>query len=137
MGLDKNYTCALKNTSYVVRFRSSAEQTNLEPISFEWEDLDPSHDYIYGAVYYVRSRPGDARATSSVSLGSGRTSIGTTAMMGLVAEIYDTEVYRQDKYPVSLPSADLALTRNKTLGELVEELSRNVTLSLFSSSRMW
>jgi hypothetical protein len=147
MSLDKNYTCALKNTSYSVMFRSSTEQTTLELISFDWQDVDPSFDVTYGAIgmaiakvltgtyYFSASRDGGRQATTMIFLGSARTSIGATAMMGLVNEVLNPRLNGQSNY-IKLPPSDLALTRNKTLGELVEEFSRNVTLSLFSNTRL-
>lgn len=147
MRLDEDYTCALKNTSYSMRFRSVAEQRNLELISFEWQDIDPSYDLTYqafgmaaasiltGTYYVVSSHGGGAQSVAEAYLKSARTSIGTTAMMGLVNERLTTS---QGPFLYSpMPPADLALTRNKTLGELVEEFSRNLTLSLFSSTRLW
>ena len=39
--------------------------------------------------------------------------------------------------PDSISPADQALARNMSLASLIEELSRNLTLSLFSTSRLW
>lgn len=140
------YTCALKNTSYSVRFRSSTQQTTLELISYKLEDTNPSSDITYasigmaiakiltGTYYLLATHEGGYRSVTMISLNSARTSIGSTSLMGIVNAVLDPRTYGQSNY-IKLPSADLALTRNKTLGELVEELSRNVTLSLFSSTR--
>jgi hypothetical protein len=140
------YTCALKNTSYSVLFRSSTQQTTLELLSFQWEDTDASYDFTYrsigmaiakiltGTYYLLTTYEGGAPLNFTTSLVSARTSIGSTSLMGLVNEILDQTIFGKANY-IKLPSADLALTRNQTLGELVEELSRNVTLSLFSSTR--
>ena len=59
----EDYTCALKNTSYNVQFRSSTEQTSLELVSFNSQDIDPSYDMTYGAV-------GMAIATTSPPAGA-------------------------------------------------------------------
>lgn len=37
----------------------------------------------------------------------------------------------------AIPAAEIALTRGLTMGQLIEELSRNLTLSLFSADRTW
>jgi hypothetical protein len=144
ISLDKNYTCALKNTSYSVMFRSSTEQTTLDLISFDWNDVDPSFDITYGAIgmavaqvltgTYYRQRfiVGDDNVFLMSSI---RTSIGATAMMGLVNEVSNTRLNGATA-SIKQQSADLALTRNKTMGELVEEFSRNLTLSLFSSTSL-
>ncbi|CAN9173861.1 unnamed protein product [Alternaria alternata] len=143
----EDYTCALKNTSYNVQFRSSTEQTSLELVSFNSQDIDPSYDMTYGAVgmaianiltgtyYFTASRGGGYQDVTMMYLFSARTSIGATALMGLVNEALDPQLPGQGNY-VKLPAADLALTKNKTLGEMVEELSRNVTLSFFSDTRL-
>lgn len=140
------YTCALMTTSYSVRFRSSTEQTSLELLSSKWEDIDPSHDITYGSIgmsiakiltgaYYLSADIGGSYNWKAKALArSARTSIRTTALFGLLDDaLSQPEASRYNR----LPAADIALTKNKTLGELVEGLSRNVTLSLFSSSRVW
>lgn len=147
MKLDEMYyTCALKNTSYSVRFRSSTEQTSLELLSSKWEDMDPSHDITYGSIgmsiakiltgtHYLSADKGGSYHWKAQALArSARTSIGATALFGLLDDaLSHPEASRYNR----LPAADIGLTKNKTLGELVEELSRNVTLSLFSSTRLW
>jgi hypothetical protein len=64
-----------------------------------------------------------------VYIGWAWTFIDATSMIVLVNEVLDPVVSDQKTY-VGVPPADLALTRNKTVGELIKELSRNVTLSL-------
>ncbi|KAL2071202.1 hypothetical protein VTL71DRAFT_12437 [Oculimacula yallundae] len=99
MRLDKSYTCALKNTSYAVRFHSSREQTILEPLSFKWQGMDPFDDIIYGAVgmavakiltgaYWLRKTSGGGFPGEGprVWLESARTSIGSTALVGLLQQ---------------------------------------------------
>ncbi|KAL2074611.1 hypothetical protein VTL71DRAFT_8389 [Oculimacula yallundae] len=147
MRLDKDYTCALRNTTYLVRFRSSTEQTTLEPISFELDDSDPSNDLTYAAIgmsvakiltgtYHLSTSQGGKFQPAETYLFSARTSIGSTAIMGVVDDYLDPN-YSGDLNYIKMPSEDLALTKNMTLGDMVEELSRNITLSLFSSPRFW
>lgn len=145
--LGKEYTCTLKNTSYSVMFRSSTGQTTLELKSYNWLDMGSSNDTTYGAIamavaniltgtYYAGNySDGRAQPVAKCGLGSARTSIETTALMGLLEGGSDRQLL--GKCGLETPAADLALIGNKTLGELVEELSRNVTLSLFSNDRFW
>ena len=90
---------------------------------------------LTGTYYFTASRGGGYQDVTMMYLFSARTSIGATALMGLVNEALDPQLPGQGNY-VKLPAADLALTKNKTLGEMVEELSRNVTLSFFSDTRL-
>jgi hypothetical protein len=140
------YTCALRNTSYSVLFQSSTGKTDLELSSFKWLDMDPSYDMTYRAIgmavasiltgtyYTVKSNSGGRLSTTMLDIAFARTSIGSTAMMGLVHQDL-LQRFPGVRY-MELPAADSALTRNLSLGQLVEELSRNVTLSMFSSTRL-
>jgi hypothetical protein len=143
---ETSYTCALRTTSYSVRFRSSAEQSFLELMSSKWQDSDPSSDLIYkifgmaiadilSGTYYLSNQHTYSSGNVSYLL-SARTSIGATAMMPLINQAADALSHGQSKFPEVL-AEDIALTRNKSLGELVEEFSRNLTLSFFSNTRMW
>lgn len=124
----------------------------VELITYKWQDGDPPNDDTYRAIgttiakiltgtYYFTARglgvPGQPKVW--ITMGSARTSIGSTALMGLLNEKLDEKLNtagRQQEI-ANLPSEDVGLTRNKTFGQLVEELSRNITLSLFSSTRLW
>ncbi|KAI1850290.1 hypothetical protein JX266_004148 [Neoarthrinium moseri] len=70
------------------------------------------------------------------------TSISRTALIGAINLNTSVEALgvplSQYKTPTAFTTAeDQALAGNKTMAELIEELSLNVTLSYFSTSKMW
>ncbi|ATY67313.1 hypothetical protein A9K55_000361 [Cordyceps militaris] len=142
---EKSYACLLRNTSYSARFHSSLLQTTVELIAHKWQDMDTSYDPTYGVVgkaiakmltgaYYFSLELKGGGKDVIMRLGSARTSIDSTALMGALEDRVNNAYYKEI---FKTSPKDAALTRNSSLGDLVEELSRNITLSLFSSTRLW
>ncbi|EGX88109.1 hypothetical protein CCM_09245 [Cordyceps militaris CM01] len=142
---EKSYACLLRNTSYSARFHSSLLQTTVELIAHKWQDMDTSYDPTYGVVgkaiakmltgayYFSLELKGEGKDVI-MRLGSARTSIDSTALMGALEDRVNNAYYKEI---FKTSPKDAALTSNSSLGDLVEELSRNITLSLFSSTRLW
>lgn len=136
---EKRLACAPQNTTYKVTFNSSGIiQTVSHPYEFIWEGLPaPSQlHYYYTAMALANllngvigkiemSNGGHQQSVVKTFVMSSRTKIMQTALIGAVGEYQP------------LPQEDKRLARNMSLGPLIEELSRNQTLSLFSSSRFW
>lgn len=132
------YVCILKDTHFAVKFGSSGSFQRIEtPYSFLWtnETLQEVHwavgntiaDWLSGVIM---GSPG--------SYLSYKTRITETALIGAL----DSFAYqrwatsrrkRSDEVGNTEPSAERLLARNLTVGQLVEELSRNLTLGLFSA----
>lgn len=70
----------------------------------------------------------------NIGLTTFRTRVMSTALIGLVSTAFSGAAGStlQD-----LPSADHNLAANRTLAQMIEGPSRNQTLSLFSSERLW
>lgn len=89
---------------------------------------------LNGVIGKTISHDGGHHSTikySLITLGSG---ILQTALIGAIDTSGDSG-WAQALPP--LPQEDQALARNKSIGALIEELSRNQTLSLFSNPRFW
>ncbi|PHH88918.1 hypothetical protein CDD83_6880 [Cordyceps sp. RAO-2017] len=156
---EERLACSIQNTSYVVTFRSDGDhQTTLHPSTFQWEGrvdlLYPEYDGHSTRTNYslmaealtsllsgivVKYRDGGDISFSLLNL---QTQVMETALIGALnisqAISANWGPKDQDAYWSSrIAEQDRALARNMTLGPLVEELSRNVTLGLFSDSRFW
>ncbi|KAJ4334525.1 hypothetical protein N0V95_009151 [Ascochyta clinopodiicola] len=92
-------------------------------------------DILNGAIGATMAGPAAHQFDNGGAfLASAHTRIMETALIGFVSTAFDGTFGG----PLAeLPMADRELTKNKTLPAALEELSRNVTLSLFSSDRLW
>ena len=131
-------------TIYTVQFSSNGvTQIVKQPLHFDW--LDQANDttsialgqaiasLLTGVICFVSIKSTDPLNAGLTLLNSRRTRIVETALMGLIPNSMVGQVQQLRE----IASYDQALTRNKSLSELIVELSRNQTLSLFSSSRLW
>ncbi|KAL7953123.1 hypothetical protein V8C34DRAFT_297785 [Trichoderma compactum] len=131
------YDCVLTDTEYSTRFYySTSEQAQrIDPeYSFKWTEEDVHDSYFYLA---------DALST----LLGGAVRVVGTGIMAYKTRVIDTAIFGALKaestnnassglLPKLLAQDSRALARNKTVGELIEELSRNITLSVFSLDQM-
>ncbi|KAF4947196.1 hypothetical protein FSARC_14015 [Fusarium sarcochroum] len=151
---DDSLVCSLQNTTYNVNFRSTeTTQTIEQPYHFKWTQPvnftaqdDPSGmasftkaaqalaNLLNGVIGKQTSIGGGYQDVQHINLMSQGTSIMQTALIGALNT--SAEIKLSVGIP-PLPQEDQALARGKSLGSLIEELSRNQTLSLFSSSRFW
>ncbi|KAK3988799.1 hypothetical protein QBC44DRAFT_397347 [Cladorrhinum sp. PSN332] len=134
------YDCVLTDTEYSARFHYSASESmqRVDPdYKFRWteDDLHGSYfavgnalaNFLTGAIrtYTAGSGmvPHRTRVTESAVFGAlNFNPLPGSAAPGLSGRVLTPDVR--------------ALARNKTVGELVEELSRNLTLSLFSAEKV-
>lgn len=145
--------CSLYNTTYNLRFDSSDTTQGVSLVSFRWEKKTSEGGFFPGvalvlsralatllngyiAVIQPRCLSCGMRAYSAPppQLVTSNTRIMDTALIGLITtgvKSGDFEVLPE------LPEEERALPRNRSLGEMIEELSRNQTLSLFSNERFW
>lgn len=136
----KQLACAPQNTTYNVTFYSAGNiQTVVPPYEFTWEGLPAlsqpyEHSFIHvalanilnGMIGKMSTRPGgDQQSSVTTWEVNFRTSIMQTALIGAL-DVYE-----------SLSQEDKMLARNMSIGPLIEELSRNLTLSLFSNPHFW
>ncbi|KAL2069201.1 hypothetical protein VTL71DRAFT_15539 [Oculimacula yallundae] len=135
------WSCAVRDTFFNITFNATGSlQTINHPYNFEYHNkaLNPSH-YVHGQV--VSNFLTGVLFGFLGSVASYRTQIKETALFGAFKTLPVPE--DPDEYefmgPISykaIPDADKALARNLTMGQLIEELSRNLTLSFFSSERL-
>ncbi|KAK5996953.1 hypothetical protein PT974_02301 [Cladobotryum mycophilum] len=133
------YDCVLTDTEYNVHFYYSASEgaQRIKPeYNFRWTEDD-----LYGSYFAI--------ANAIANLLSGVMRGYRTGIMSYKTRMAETAVFsglKASPGPYEAPSSRLstlvlppdikALARNKSVGELVEELSRNVTLSLFSADKV-
>lgn len=136
---DNFLSCAVRDTQFNITFNATGNlQTINHPYKFEYtsQPLNDSH-YVHGQIM--------SNWLSGVVFGFGtgiasyRTQITQTALYGALKtsrNATDT-VSIGSLDDLAIPTADKALARNLTMGQLIEELSRNLTLSFFSADRLW
>ncbi|KAL6808083.1 hypothetical protein J3E69DRAFT_378565 [Trichoderma sp. SZMC 28015] len=131
------YDCVLTDTEYNTRFfYSTSEQAQrIDPeYSFKWTEEDV-HDSYFTLADALANLLGGAVRVIGKGIMTFKTHVTDTAIFdALNAEsTNNTGSDLLSKLPVQ---DSRALARNKTVGELIEELSRNITLSLFSLDQM-
>lgn len=131
------YDCVLTDTEYSTRFfYSTSEQAQrINPeYSFKWTEEDVYDSYFYLADALATLLGGAVRVVEK-GIMAYKTRVTDTAIFGaLKAE--STNNASSGLLPKLLAQDSRALARNKTVGELIEELSRNITLSVFSLDQM-
>ncbi|EHK24942.1 uncharacterized protein TRIVIDRAFT_31057 [Trichoderma virens Gv29-8] len=131
------YDCVLTDTEYSTRFFYSASEQvqRIDPeYGFKWTEED-----LYGNYFYVADALstllGGAVRVFLKGVMSYKTRVADTAVFGAL-KVDSTDNPSSGLLPKSLAPEARALARNKTVGELIEELSRNITLSLFSADQI-
>lgn len=157
----ENIACALYETNYTVQFEASNITQEIRSVEFEFLQpiQEPSISYFFivhslvdllaGALTVSKLKVNDAGAADGRAHGnstyftqvlSTRTRIWSTLLIGALniiggAELQDPLEHSPNRPLPSISQEDRALTRGKTLGFLIEELSRNLTMNLFSDPR--
>ncbi|KAH7141648.1 hypothetical protein EDB81DRAFT_722915 [Dactylonectria macrodidyma] len=149
---DQSLVCSLQNTTYDITL-SSSDTTQIlavaHPYDFKWRGpanvANSNSSYVAaaqalanllnGAISQQRSGAGShTHGILTTNIKTTGTSIMQTSLIGTINASTDG-VWGQVLPP--LPEEDQALARSLPIGRLIEELSRNQTLSLFSSPRFW
>ncbi|KAF8860857.1 hypothetical protein BDZ45DRAFT_550322, partial [Acephala macrosclerotiorum] len=131
------YSCGVEDTLFNVTFNSTGTvQTINHPYSFEYtgHNLSDGH-YAHGqAMSNWLSGILWPMDTAFISI---RTRIVQTSLYAALSTKSTDDMSRNGISDAAIPPFEKALTRNLTMGQLIEELSRNLTLSYFSSDRTW
>ncbi|KAF4635830.1 hypothetical protein G7Y89_g2260 [Cudoniella acicularis] len=131
------YSCELKDTSFNITFNATGNiQTINHPYDFQITGLPLKNGYyVHGQVL--------SNWLSGVVWGmfegmaSTRTRLLQTSLYAALKTNGQIESNASGIAEAAIPAAEKALTRGLTMGQLIEELSRNLTLSYFSSDRTW
>ncbi|KAJ8108152.1 hypothetical protein OPT61_g8373 [Boeremia exigua] len=145
---DESITCTVRNTRFDLEFRAVGSTQTITDLQVEWlAESDVERGPIYRATSralatilngaigawgsYPATHSGDSGKASLVTY---QTRVMSSAIIGLVSTAFSGpwEILLQE-----ISDADRQLAANKTLAQMLEELSRNQTLSLFSSDRLW
>lgn len=137
--------CFMYDTTFSVRFSAFGSTQVITNYTFDhheksdhssWRALSRAIPTILnGAIGVSMSGPvGQQADNGQSSLVTIRTRIMETALIGLVSTAFNGQWGNQIK---DIDPEDKLLARNRTLAQMIEELSRNQTLSLFSSDRLW
>jgi hypothetical protein len=145
---NESVTCVVQDTHFDLDFRSVDTTQSIVRLSWKWlSESDVSSEPVYqtipqvlatilnGAIGAWAAGPATQQYDDGGSgLVTYRTRVMSTALIGLVSTAFSGPAWPalQD-----LPRADHDLAANRTLAQMIEELSRNQTLSLFSSDRLW
>jgi hypothetical protein len=160
---DERLVCDLQNNTYRIHALSADSTTQiLHDPSNIWDELDYNDlgfpQSNYGAYMEVLARlflgtidlyavgpAGQTASSGYSSITSNSTSVASTALESLIVDAANDALagmsesgdYETTPTGVTVSAADRALARNLTFELLVEELSYNITLSLFSDRRYW
>ena len=144
---DESITCALYDTYFDLEFRTTGTTQTLTGLDFEWLQKSDGGNESFQAISKALATMLDgvigayAVGPAAQQYDSGfsglltyQTRVMSTALIGLVSTALSrgSAPLLQD-----LPQADRDLAANRTLADMIEELSRNQTLSLFNSERLW
>jgi hypothetical protein len=131
---NESITCAVHNTQYKRHVAIQHYGMQMNQIRFEWRERtdDPVALYIVDALTsllngFFGTFTADGAGENYISRG---TMITNTALLELLQRAY--EPLRS-----SVPQEDWMRRENRTFAEIIEELSRNQTLSLSSNDRFW
>jgi hypothetical protein len=149
---NETITCSVYVTRFKLEFGAVGNIQVIQDMRFDWlepiEGISTTTNSIYRAISQalVTILNGSIRGedigttnfggvtNSTISLYTERTRIMSTALIGLLSS---AETQPWSGATSNIQQADRDLAANRTLAEMIEELSRNQTLSLFSSDRLW
>ena len=133
------YDCVLTDTVYSARFFYSQSESmqRVDPeYKFAWTENDLHGSYFATANALSNFLTGAIRADHANNVVLQRTRVTESAIFGalnLKSEVGDSAPGLSSR---AITPEIRALARGKTPGELIEELSRNLTLSLFSAEQV-
>ncbi|KAJ9629864.1 hypothetical protein H2203_002246 [Taxawa tesnikishii (nom. ined.)] len=145
--------CSLQDTTFNAHFSASGNNQYVTETNYTWIGPAASGSYtsyaqalvniLNGGISGGNPLPGNAaHANDSNVFMTLKTRIMETALVSLVVDAMTDTLSRQQYADQlwdipTITEADRALAQNKSLATLVEEMSRNVTLSLFSDNQYW
>ncbi|KAK9425359.1 hypothetical protein SUNI508_13095 [Seiridium unicorne] len=133
------YDCILTDTEYDVAFSYSLSENTqrVDPhYEFRWTGND-----LYGSYFPIADAVANLLGGSVRGLFTGITSYKTrvseTAIFGALKADTSSQYATNSGLSPGILTFDIKdLAHNKSVGQLIEELSRNVTLSLFSADKI-
>jgi hypothetical protein len=133
MGND-SITCVVHNTRYNVSIKAGESTQTMTNVTFEWKErmANSVTKHTFNALASLLNGFWGKYTEEGASGGyfSGKTMIADTALLELL----------QRSFPPlrrTVPQEDWMAAENRTFLQMLEELSRNQTLSLFSSEKLW
>jgi hypothetical protein len=130
----ESITCAVHNTFFNVQIEAFGSTQTMTRVDFEWKDrIDLSS---------ASDGEGDIARYSFYALTyalNGFFGIGHASVKSMIADTALLELLQRSipQLRSMVTQEDWMLHENRTFAEIVEELSRNQTLSLFSSEKLW
>jgi hypothetical protein len=151
---NETITCSVYVTRFNLEFSAMGMGNSqiIQSMQFEWldsiEGISTTTNSIYRAISQalVTMLNGSIRGVDigttnlggptniTISLFTERTRIMSTALIGLLSSAKTQPWIGATS---RIQQADRDLAANRTLADMIEELSRNQTLSFFSSDRLW
>jgi predicted DNA-binding ribbon-helix-helix protein len=144
-------TCTRQETLFKLHLRADGNIQVITDLQYEQYDLATDQmasnstyalfsqalaTILNGAIGAIGVGPaGHSMSSGSASPKTYNTRVMSTALIGAVSTASLGMEYRTPLREI--PAADQQMAANKSIAAIVEELSRNQTLSLFSSQRLW
>ncbi|KAF2831478.1 hypothetical protein CC86DRAFT_452521 [Ophiobolus disseminans] len=143
---NESLECSVKSTNFDVEFHAIGNTQTITKIryprsgEFKGESsgaMSQALATILTGAIGVQMKSKSTDESGFASLVTWRTRVMSTALIGLVSTAFSERRGRLVGKIKDIPDADRQLAGNRTLAKMIEELSRNQTLSLFSDRRMW
>jgi hypothetical protein len=135
---EESVTCAVHNTHFKIWVMASGSTQTITTAHFEWQERMVNHvtrNTFNALASLLNGFFGmfTDKSTDGVTRGgyfSGKTMIADTALLELLQR-------SSPQLRAAVPQEDWMAAENRTFPQMIEELSRNQTLSLFSSEKLW
>jgi hypothetical protein len=135
---EESVTCAVHNTRFKIWVMASGSTQTITTAHFEWQERMVNHvtrNTFNALASLLNGFFGmfTDKSTDGVTRGgyfSGKTMIADTALLELLQR-------SSPQLRAAVPQEDWMAAENRTFPQMIEELSRNQTLSLFSSEKLW
>ncbi|KAJ4371343.1 hypothetical protein N0V83_004560 [Neocucurbitaria cava] len=132
---NESIACSAHATRYTVDFTALGDTQTITNVDFEWKDsvqnpvaikLNQAMATLLNGVFGIFT---DGGAEGGLFTG-GTTMIVDTALLELLQRTYE-------ELRAAVPQEDWMAAEKRTFPKMIEELSRNQTLSLFSNEKLW
>lgn len=148
----ESIVCFMRNTTFKAHFAALGDTQTITSYTFDWSNrvTDPVSTAVSGALSailngvisveeFATAVGKRSNNVTGAQLATYRTRIMETALIGLIPTDHRPTAtgLEVESSVAGLPQEDKLLAQNRTLADMIEELSRNQTLSLLSSRRLW
>lgn len=131
---NESITCTVRNTSYTVDFEAVDNIQTIKNVDFEVKELRTDDTALYMANSLVTFLRGVIGIFKGGGTGGGLFSANTMMIDTVLLELLQRS---EETLRGTIPQEEWMKTEKRTFMEIIEELSRNQTLSLFSSETLW